>query len=72
MPAKNQSKPHHSLIFIFLLSKWVSVKVDYALSVSLSQGDLARRMISSLSYLVFLVEVGSVFPEVVALVWLVV
>lgn len=72
MPAKNQSKPHHRLISIFLLSEWASGKVDCARCISLSRGNLARRMISSLSYLIFLVEAGSVLPEVVALVWLVV
>lgn len=42
------------------------------LFLSLSQGSLARKRLSSFTYLVFPVEVGSVFPEVLALVCLVV
>lgn len=41
-------------------------------SLRLGQGRLARRRLSGLSYFAFPVEVGSVFPELVGLAWLVV
>lgn len=62
-------QPGLSLVTLLVsrMGFWESVP-----SLPLWQGSLARRRQSGLSYFVFLVEVGFVFPEVVALVWLVV